>query len=138
MFDFFNAQTSHSEMSQMTTTTLRRSKCSIINWFIFILPCPLLAIALNVPLPELLDFLPQEKWQIPRAAAFPKPGNLLWISFTGKSRNRDNQLKISNRKTRCEDFPVGKLLKISVGFPMDFLAGKPKNTGSVLLSVIQK
>ena len=30
-------------------------------------------------LPELLDFLPHEKQQIPRAAAFPKPGNLLWV-----------------------------------------------------------
>ncbi len=29
----------------MTTTTLRRPKCSIISWFIFILPCTLLAIA---------------------------------------------------------------------------------------------
>ncbi len=46
-------------------------------------------------LPELLDFLPQEKRQIPRTAAFPKQG------------------------------------KISLEFPLDFLAGKPKNTGSV-------
>ncbi len=30
----------------------------------------------------------------------------------------------------CHDFPVGNLLRISIGFPFDFLAGKLKNTGS--------
>ncbi len=43
--EYSKAQTSHSEISQLTTTTLRRPKCSIINWFIFIFPCPLHAIA---------------------------------------------------------------------------------------------
>ncbi len=43
--EYFKAQTSHSEISQMTSTTLRRPKCSIINRFIFIFPCPLHAIA---------------------------------------------------------------------------------------------
>ncbi len=43
--EYHKAQTSHSEISQMTTTTLRRPKCSIINLFIFIFPCPLHAIA---------------------------------------------------------------------------------------------
>ncbi len=31
------------------------------------------------------------KGQILRTAAFPKPGNLLWISSTGKSRNSYNR-----------------------------------------------
>ncbi len=35
----------YTEISQMTTTTLRRPKCSIINRIIFIFPCPLHAIA---------------------------------------------------------------------------------------------
>ena len=30
----------------------------------------------------------------------------------------------------CQNFLVGNLLKISLAFPLDFLAGKPKNTGS--------
>ncbi len=30
----------------------------------------------------------------------------------------------------CHDFPVGNPLRISIGFPLDFLAGKLKNTGS--------
>ena len=107
------------------------------NPFYHILTC----VSVNT-LPELLDFLPQEKQQIPRAAAFPKPGNILWISFAGKSRNLiaiitparfplGNQLKVSNRKTMCQNFLVGNLLKISLAFPLDFLAGKLKNTGSV-------
>ena len=33
----------------------------------------------------------------------------------------------------CQDFLVGNLLKISLEFPLDFLAGKLKNTGSELL-----
>ncbi len=43
---YTKAQTSHSEISQVTT--LRRPKCSIINRFIFIFPCPLHAIALKL------------------------------------------------------------------------------------------
>ncbi len=84
-------------------------------------------------LPESLDFLPQEKQQIPRTAAFPKPGNLLWVSFTGKSRNRYNRRLYGfpiQRKTMCQNFLVGNLVKISLAFPLDFLAGKLKNTGS--------
>ncbi len=46
--EYHKAQTSHSEISQITTTTLRRPKCSIINPFIFIFPCPLHAIAFKV------------------------------------------------------------------------------------------
>ena len=38
---------------------------------------------------------------------------------------------ISSRKSRCQDFPVGNSLRISMGFPLDFLAGKLKNAGSV-------
>ena len=58
-------------------------------------------------LPELLSFLSQEKQQIVRPAAFPMPcmqGN--------------------------HDFPIGNLKKISIRFPLDFLAGKLKNTSS--------
>ncbi len=64
-------------------------------------------------MPELLDFQCQEKWQISRTAAFPGPGNLLWISFTRKSRNWR--------------FPTGKqsvrisLLEIYWRFPWGFL-----------------
>ncbi len=39
-----------------------------------------------ISLPELLSFLFQEKCQIPRSAAFPRPGNLLWISLLGNPR----------------------------------------------------
>ena len=35
----------------------------------------------------MLDFLFQEKCQIPRSGAFPRPGNLLWVSFIGKTVN---------------------------------------------------
>ena len=41
-----------------------------------------------------------------------------------------NQLKVSNRKTICQNFLLGNLLKISLAFPLDFLAGKLKNAGS--------
>ena len=43
--EYHKSQTSHSEISQMTTTSLRRPKCSITNRFIFIFPWPLHAIA---------------------------------------------------------------------------------------------
>ena len=96
----------------------------------------------TLSLPELLDFLPQEKQQIPRAAAFPKPGRLLCISFTGKSRNRynrwlhgfpianittarfplGNQLKVSSRKNMCQNFLVGNLLKISLDWFLEYLS----------------
>ncbi len=120
----------------------RYSERSLMAWVVVIpkeewarVAAPIL---LLVPLPELLDFLPQEKRQIPRSATFPRPGNLLWISLAGKIANitiarfpLGNQLKVSNRKTMCQNFLVGNLLKISLAFPLDFLAGKPKNTGSV-------
>ncbi len=45
-----------------------------------------------------------------------------------------NQLKVSNRKTMCQNFLAGNILKISLAFPLDFLAGKPKNTGTAVQS----
>ncbi len=33
----------------------------------------------------------------------------------------------------CQDFPVGNSVRISMAFPLDFLAGKLKNTGSEFL-----
>ena len=44
-YRFFQVTSLKSSISQMTTTTLRRPKCSIINRIIFIFPCPLHAIA---------------------------------------------------------------------------------------------
>ncbi len=79
----------------------------------------------HMSLPELLDFIPQEKRQIPRAATFPKPGNPLWISFAGKK-----VACVYIIITAHQNFLFGNLLKISLAFPLDLLAGKSKNTGS--------
>ncbi len=48
-----------SEISHMTTTTLRRPKCSIINRFIFIFPCPQHAIAFNESVKSHYDLIYQ-------------------------------------------------------------------------------
>ena len=54
--EYYKAQTSHSEILQMTTTNLRRPKFLIINWFIFILPCPLLALVIALKETRVLIF----------------------------------------------------------------------------------
>ena len=43
----------------------------------------------------------------------------------------EKQKQVQWVKTMCQNFLVGNLLKISLQFPLDFLAGKLKNTGSV-------
>ena len=66
---------------------------------------------------------PRKSSKFPELLLFLNQGNLLRISFTGKSRNR--------YKTMCQNFLGGNLLKISLAFPLDFLPGKLNNTGSV-------
>ncbi len=51
---------------------------------------------------------PRKSSKFPEHAAFPIPGNLLWISFTGKSRNRYKEFPSWKP---IEDFPC-----ISCGF----------------------
>ena len=65
--------------------------------------------------PELLLFLNQE----------------IFCGFPLQGKAETGIMKVSKRKSMYQNFLIGNLLKISLAFPLHFLVGKLKNTGSV-------
>ena len=80
---------------------------------------------------------PRKSGKFPELPLFLNQEIFCWFPVQGKVEtgtigySMGSLFKVSNRKTMCQNFLVGNLLKISLAFPLDFLAGKPKNAGSV-------